>query len=201
MAGTRRFRQMRLPGQPRRSTSNGGFTLVELIVVMVLAGILAAVAGARFFNRSGFDAASYAEQLRGMVRYGQKVAIAQNARVYVEGNYDGIALCYVDAMPCPAASQVPTPAGANSGTKNTKTFCAAGGAYAAAWYCEGRPDGIAMQITSGALSPFYFNGLGKPYLPSDTPPNDSNFVTLAMAISADGTTSTVSVAQETGYVN
>jgi MSHA pilin protein MshC len=191
------------PISPYRSS---GFTFVELIVVMVLAGILAAVATARYFNRTGFDAASYAEQLRGMVRYGQKLAIAQNRNVWVVGSVDGIALCYANALPCPAASQVLPPTGTNSGNKNTKTFCAVGGAYAAAWYCEGRPDGVTMIPSGYSLSPFYFNGLGKPYVQADLPSSgtistDSTFGGVSMAISADGVTSTVSVAQETGYVN
>lgn len=195
-----------MPWRPApRPPRTGGFTLVELIVVMILAGILSAIGAARFFNRTGFDATSYAEQLRGMVRYGQKLAIAQNRAVWVEGSLDGIALCYANALPCPSSQQVAMPSGSNSGNAVTKTFCAAGGVYAAGWYCEGRPDGVTMVPSGSSLSPFYFSGLGKPYLPADMPATgystDSTFAGVSMTISGDGASSTVSVAQETGYVN
>src|SRR4051812_38308373 len=106
----------------RRPQSHGaarhppaGFTMVELIVVMILVGILGAIGAARFFSRTGFDSAAYAEQLRGMARYAQKLAIGQHRNVFVAASPDGIALCYVNASPCPAAQAVPAPGGSNSG--------------------------------------------------------------------------------------
>lgn len=182
--------------------------MVELIVVMVLAGILAAIGASRFFNRSGFDASAYGEQVRGMARYAQKLAIAQNRNVFVEGSLDGVSLCYIHALPCPVESQVPAPAGSNSGNDATKSFCSVGGVYAQGWYCEGRPAGVTMTAVSGgaSLSPFYFNGLGKPYLPDDAKAmkngvnTDSSFQGMTLALSADGSRFEMSVSQETGYV-
>lgn len=169
--------------------------MVELIVVMILIGILSAIGAARFFNRSGYDAAGFAEQTRAMVRYAQKLAVAQNRPVYVQGAIDGVALCYDAAMPCPAASVVPAPSGENSGSAPTRKRCLVANQYAARWYCEGWPAGVTMTPVSGTLSPFFFDGLGRPAV------SGTGFTGLTVAFSADGLTTQVSIAQETGYVN
>jgi MSHA pilin protein MshC len=164
------------PGAPPRNEQ--GFTMVELIVVMLLVGILGAIGAARFFNRSGFDAAAFAEQSAAMLRYAQKMAIAQNRRVHVQASAQGLRLCYTTANPCAAADQVPAPSGASSASSV--------------------PGGVAMTLSPASAAAFYFNGLGRPYLAADT--GDSSFQGLALTISGDGVTRTISVAQETGYV-
>ncbi|MBI5918899.1 MAG: prepilin-type N-terminal cleavage/methylation domain-containing protein [Nitrosomonadales bacterium] len=68
------------PLTPRR---DAGFTLVELIVVIVLAGILAAFAVPRFFDRSVFDNRGFQDQVLASLRYAQKAAIAQHRFVCV----------------------------------------------------------------------------------------------------------------------
>ena len=178
--------------------------MVELIVVMILVGILGAIGAARFFNRSGFDLAAYAEQLRAMTRYAQKLAVAQHREVFVLGGADGFALCYANAAPCPAAQLVLAPGGANSGSAATRAFCMTGGAYAANWYCEGRPDGVTL--APAAIPAFYFNALGKPFLAADLPAGgapsvDSSFATTTLNFSGDGATIPVTIYQETGYVD
>jgi len=193
------------------SSRRAGFTMVELIVVLIVVGILGAIGAARFFNRSGFDAAAYAEQVRGMVRYAQKLAVAQNRPVYVQGmlsgvNVQGVALCFVANSPCPAAAQVPAPGG-NSGSSGTRASCLANGVYAPAWYCEGVPASVGFSPITGSLATFYFSGIGRPYAPDDVPKNDptgsaqvSNFSQISVAIAADGISSTITVSPETGYV-
>jgi MSHA pilin protein MshC len=168
-----------------------GFTMVELIVVMVLMGILGAVGAARFFNRTAYDADAFTEQTRAMLRYAQKVAIAQNRPVYarMDGG-SGIALCFENLPACPTASQVLAPAGSNSGSAGTKAKCGS-----ASWYCEARPSGVTFALPLGT-SYIYFDALGRPY-------NDAgalNAAGLAINISGDGIGRLVRVAQETGYV-
>ncbi len=62
---------------------NRGFTMVELVTVMVIIGILAAVVMPRFFDNSVFQNRGAADQVKAALRYGQKVAIAQHRIVIV----------------------------------------------------------------------------------------------------------------------
>jgi MSHA pilin protein MshC len=177
---------------------SGGFTMVELIVVMVLVGILGAIGAARFFNRTGFDAAAFAERSAAMLRYAQKLAIAQNRNVYVQASSQGLRLCYSGGSACALTSQVGAPAGANSGSAASRAFCTLAGTYVPAWECEGVPTGASMTLNPGSAGAFYFNGLGRPYLAGDT--GDSSFTGLALSIKGEDFDRTISVAQETGYV-
>lgn len=196
----------RAPGQaPRRAPPPGrsaGFTMVELVIVILLTGILGAIGAARFFSRTGFDAAAYAEQSAAMLRYAQKLAIAQNRPVYVQASIQGLRLCYSSSNPCAAADQVPAPSGRNSGSAGTRAYCTSGGAFAPAWYCEGVPNGasmrLAVNLTLAAAGAIYFDGLGRPYLATDT--GDSSFTGLTLTVKGEDVTRSISVAQETGYV-
>jgi MSHA pilin protein MshC len=170
--------------------------MVELIVVMILVGILGAIGAARFFNRTGFDAAAYAEQGAAMLRYAQKLAIAQNRPVYVQTSNQGIKLCYTATSPCGNNERIAAPSGSNSGSTGTRAFCTGGGSYAPAWACEGVPPGAGMTLNGTAV--FYFNGLGRPYAATDD--GDSTFTGLSLTVAGDDFTRTISVAQETGYV-
>ena len=60
-----------------------GFTLVELIMVMILAGILAVAAIPRFFDKSTFEAKGFYDETFAILRYAQKAAIAKRRTVCV----------------------------------------------------------------------------------------------------------------------
>lgn len=84
-----------------------GFTLLELLLVMAIAGILAAVAMPRLVGRNSFDTRGYADQVAATVRFAQKLAIAQHRDVFVRLNANDATLCY-DAG---CASFAPGPGG------------------------------------------------------------------------------------------
>ncbi len=65
-----------------------GFTMIELIVVMVMIGILAVVVLPRFDLLRGFDEIGYRDQVKATLEYARKSAVAQrrSVRVQVSGN-------------------------------------------------------------------------------------------------------------------
>lgn len=162
--------------------------MVELIVVMVLIGILSAVAASRFFDRSGFDADGFAEQTRALLRYAQKAAIARNAPVFVQLDDNRIALCYTSPKGnCEPGNRVPAPGGQMGGGA-TEAQC-----QAPRWFCIGRPEGVQLAL-SEPMTEFSFDALGRPA------GGENGFGGLVLTISSAGETRTVSVTQETGYV-
>lgn len=166
-----------------------GFTTIELIVVLVLVGVIAAIGAARFFDRGAFDTYAYGEQVRAMLRYAQKSAIARNTPVYVRFEENRISLCHANpANGCAPAWLVANPGGFSGGDEASRTQCGS-----ANWYCIGRPPGIAWSTTP---SPEWlmFDALGRPLL------SGGQASGLLLAIGAGRDTVTISVTQETGYV-
>jgi MSHA pilin protein MshC len=120
-------------------SGNQGFSLIELVVVMVIAAILAAVAIPRLTD-SESKATWFHEQAKAGVRYAQRQAVAQRRSVFVEVQPGQIKLCYA--------------AGCAAGTELTKITDGQP-------YVLTAPSGAAIVLQTGT-SPFSFNGLGQP---------------------------------------
>jgi MSHA pilin protein MshC len=117
-----------------------GFTLVELIMVMVIVGILGAVVAPRFFDANVFKSRGFADQVQTSLRYAQKIAIAQRGFVCVTFTATTVRL--------------------STGT----TFACSGGALPS--LTGGGNYVIISPASSITISSFpatlYFNGLGQP---------------------------------------
>ena len=168
-----------------------GFTLVELVAVMIVMGILGAVGVSNFFDRNTFDSRAFGDETAALMRYAQKLAIAQNRDVFVQLSANRVALCY--NVTCATAERVRAPGGANNGSATTTAAC-----NDAAWACAAPPPGI----TIATVTAFYFDPLGKPFKATDVSPTpDSTFTTLAVGVAGGAQLRTITVEAETGYVH
>ena len=73
---------------------NQGFTLIELVTVIVILGILAAVGSAKFFNNATFRDTQYHQQVLSAFRFAQKIAIASQNDVTICLTADSYELYY-----------------------------------------------------------------------------------------------------------
>jgi len=102
---------------------NSGFTLVELIAVMIIIAVLAVAALPRLFERQTFDARGFSDGTLAMLRYAQKAAIAERRRVCVDFSANTVSLRVAGA---PGASVCDAPLSGPDG-KEQYTIAAKGG--------------------------------------------------------------------------
>lgn len=151
--------------------TRSGFTLIELVVVIVIVGFVALIAAPRFFSQPTFDAARFHDEAISAVRYGQKIAVAQRTNVYVVTSVSSVRLCYDTA--CSTAISKPADSAA---------------------FVVNAPNNITL-----AGSSFSFTRLGQPASFVATPvPLAAN---TTLTIGGDGTSRQIVLERETGYVH
>jgi MSHA pilin protein MshC len=100
-----------------------GFTIVELVAVIVIVGILAAVSGPKFIGSDTFVARGTYSTLLSALRLAQKTAIAQRTTVYFNLNAATRVLCLGYDSSCATPVLDPTTQAAYNKTfASTVTF-------------------------------------------------------------------------------
>ena len=145
------------PAAPRASVAGvrSGFTIVELVVTIVVVSLIAAIVFPRFVGKDSFSSRGFFDQAQAVVRYAQKLAIAQRRTVYVCVN-------------APAAGDISASSASGCATQLSDPSGQPLKASA--------PSGVALTITQGS-SPTNFNGLGQP--------NAALTITLVSSIAGD----------------
>ena len=69
-----------------------GFTLIELVIVILLLGVMAAVVVPKFFNLDDYRTRAAYDEVAGAVRYAQKLAVASGCEVQVQVSGNSYAL-------------------------------------------------------------------------------------------------------------
>ncbi len=73
-----------------------GFTLIELIMVIVVLGALSLFVAPRFSSKSSFDTLSFHQELKTAIRFAHKTSIAAECEVQVSLSANSYALFYPD---------------------------------------------------------------------------------------------------------
>jgi MSHA pilin protein MshC len=135
------------PYQPRAGRQqvygSRGFTLIELIIVIVLLGILAIYAAPRIFNMDDFNARGFHDQTLALLHTAQKSAIAQRRTV-----------CVAFTTTTATLTMASTPATTNCATAVTMSGTTQITAKSNVNY--------GTSAAPAAPTDFNFNGLGQP---------------------------------------
>lgn len=156
----------------------GGFTLVELIIVIVLLGVLAVVAAPRMFNSNDFYARGFHDESMALLRYAQKTAIAQRRTVCTTFSVSTVSTASLRIASSAAVGTCDTdlvgPRGDTPGTITSKS---------------------GVNYSASPPAAVSFDGLGQPL-------NSAGIVlTAASTITVTGSGKIITIEPATGYVH
>lgn len=151
-----------------------GFTTIELVMVLVITGVLAVIAGPKFFSTVSYQRKVYYDEVLNSVRYARKLAVATNSYIQVDLTSTSITLrSRTGTCGSPVFQAITDPANRSSG------------------YVKTAPGSITLSFS--ANWPIYFNGLGQALRASNCTVISTETVTISGG-------NTVTVIGETGLV-
>ena len=166
---------------PTNATERG-FTLIELIMVVVMLGVLAVFAAPRMMSSGDFYARGFHDETLAYLRYAQKTAIAQRRTVCVafgSGTTGSVTLTIASA----AATYTCASAGAMTGPKGESPVVL------------NARSGV-QYVTSTAPANFNFDGLGQPITAAGTGAAQGT-----QTFQVTGAANSITVETATGYVH
>ena len=156
-----------------------GFTLAELVIVMVLVGILATVAIPRLFDTGGFAARGARDFVAGALRDAQRAAIASRRNVCVALAGSTVAITYAGAS---GASQPCSPGNVLAHPANGLPYADPGNAL---------PGGATLAAGASVV----FDATGVPGSAPGVP------LAAALSISVTGHAQAIAIEPESGFVH
>ena len=153
-----------------------GFTLIELIIVLVLTGVLAVFAAPRILNNSDFYARGFHDENMALLRYAQKTAISQRRTV-----------CVTFAVTPESSASLRIASQAAVGTCDTDLVGPRGDTPGTV----SSKSGVSYSAPPTAVS---FDGLGQPLSSAGA------VLTAPSTITVTGSGKIITIAAATGYV-
>ena len=166
---------------------SSGFTLIEMVVVLILTGILAAYALPNL-DLDNFRSQGFEQQSLAMIRYGHKQAIGSGCHVIITVNPNN---CTLDWNGTPVALGCPVLAMGDSDDNGNGLLDIRNPASGLNNFC----DGSAPLDSSNLPSSFAYDGIGRPFAVIDI--NVPGAVSTAQTV--DFVTSLHVIAAETGF--
>lgn len=130
-----------------------GFTIIELLIVLVVTALLAAIAAPRLTDRTALQERGARDQLRTMIGHARRVAMTQQREVCVLTTPAQARAVYANAGACLPAAPLRDPAGNAAYTLDMPPGTALGGAALLRFNSRGQPvPALDRTLTVGTLS-------------------------------------------------
>ncbi len=160
-------------------TRSRGYTLVELVVVLILTSVLAIALMPRLFATGDFAARGARDDLLSALRYARQSAIAMRRNVCVAASTTLLTVTYAST------------AGATQTCAAANTVAKPGNGLAFGDSANAMPSGVTL----ASAATLVFDAQGRPSTSVGNP------LTATMTFTVNGAAAVVSVEPETGFVH